>query len=251
MIIVGVTGGIGSGKTTFAEFLATNTQKTKHFESWLVIAEVANAWRSAAPIHPDPQDFRAINDWLRPLSSIVTSVCNKPVEFDQLELTPERLKNAPDSYAKLLEYLELMLKCPELQKGQITQDSKETYRSLLQWLGGYFEKNVAAGTWYDEIVRRIQQTRDVDLATVGGVRFLGDARRIARAGGKIICIDRPDISLQDANEITEREQKLIVPDATVINDAGLPELGSVAAKIWKDLQKNQLVTEYITSKIQA
>lgn len=251
MQIVGVTGSIGSGKTTFAQFLANSAGRSKHFESWQVIAEVANIFRAVTQHHPKSTDIVAINAWLQALPPIVSDVCRKPVEFEQIRLTAVKLREAPDNYAKLLEYLELMASQPELQTVQITEESKETFRSLLQWLGGYFVKTIDTGIWYDEIIRRIRLESDLDLATVGGVRFPGDARRITHAGGIIAYIDRPSIGTQDAAEITERERGLIVPDTTIINDAGLPELRSTAAKVWKDLVGSSLVTEYKSSKIQA
>ena len=81
--------------------------------------------------------------------------------------------------------------------------------------------------------------------------FPGEARRIVSVGDSVICISRPSVSTQDATEITERERALIVPDTTIINDAGLPELLSVAALVWKDLRDSRLVTEYKSSSIQA
>jgi hypothetical protein len=251
MILVGVTGSIGSGKTTFSQYLAEQAGKSAHFESWQLVAEVANRLRQSTDQHPAANDIEAINAWLRALPPIVTEVCHKAVDFEQIRLTPAKLREAPDNYAKLLQYLEMITDQPDLQKGIIDDESKETFRSVLQWLGGYLVKTVGAGVWYDEIVRQIQDTPGIELATVGGVRFPGDARRIVNAGGSIICISRPEIGTMDANEITERERGLIVPDTTIVNDAGLPELLSCAAKVWKDLQSSQLVTEYVASRPQA
>lgn len=251
MYIAGITGSIGSGKTTFAQFLADNAEKTKHFESWLVIAEVANVWRTQTKGHPASNDLQAINDWLHLLEPIATKICRVPVNYDQLAVSEAVLRDDPPRYAKLLEYLELVNQKPELQQGEITEESKETFRSILQWLGGYFEKHVQSGVWYDEIIRRVQSTKNIELATVGGVRFPADARRISQAGGVVIQIDRPSISTQDAAEVTERDRSLIVPDATIINDAGLPELRSVAALVWRNIAQDQLLTEYTASAVQA
>jgi len=251
MHIVGITGSIGSGKTTFARFLADNAEKSRHFESWLVIAEVANAWRAQTKKHPQSDDLQAINDWLRLLAPIGAKICRVPVKYEQLAVSEAVLRDDPPRYAKLLEYLELVHQRPGLQQGEITEESKEMFRSLLQWLGGYFEKHVQSGVWYDEIIRRVQSTKNIELATVGGVRFPADARRISQAGGVVIQIDRPSIVTKDASEVTERDRSLIVPDATIINDAGLPELRSVAALVWRNITQDQLLTEYSAAAVQA
>ena len=110
-------------------------------------------------------------------------------------------------------------------------------------------KIMGSGIWYDELIRRAQSTPNVEHATIGGVRLPGEARRIVSAGGSVISIKHPDINTKDPNEITERERALIVPDTTIINNAGLPELLSVAALVYKDLQGSRLVTEYKASSI--
>lgn len=251
MILIGLTGSIGSGKSTFAQYLAEQTERHTHFESGLLIAEIANMLRQKANSSPSPTDIQAMNAWLEILPPIVEEVAHKTVEYKQLRITTTMLKEAPDNYVKLLDYLKLMQSRPELQNSQINDTNKETFRSLLQWLGGYLVKIVGSGIWYDELIRRAQASVDVELATIGGVRFPGEARRILSAGGSVICISRPSIGTKDATEITERERALIVPDTTIINDAGLPELLSVAALVWKDLRDSRLVTEYKSSSIQA
>ncbi len=251
MIILGLTGNIGSGKTTFAKFLVDIEAKSRHFESWQIIAEVANQLRKSHSQHPAPSDIAAINDWLSVLPEIVTKVCHKQVEPQQIIITADRLRQAPDSYAKLLEYLELMVDQPTLQTGSINEASKETFRSLLQWLGGYLVKTVGSGIWYDELISRLKLTPEIELATFGGVRFPGDARRIVEAGGQIIRVERPSIAAKDANEVTERERGLIVPDTVVVNNAGLTELQNCAVKLWKDLKHNRLAKRYLADRIQA
>jgi dephospho-CoA kinase len=47
MIILGMTGPIGHGKTTFADALSDLVPSTVHFESSLIIAEVANDMHAA------------------------------------------------------------------------------------------------------------------------------------------------------------------------------------------------------------
>lgn len=247
MIIVGLTGSIGSGKTTFAQFVAERAGKHAHFESWELVAEVANSLRASNDFSPVSSDTIAVNKWLEPLPGIIEQICHKKATLQQIALAEHKLTDSPDSFVKLFEYLDNMTNRPELLAQVITEENKETFRNILQWLGGYLVKTVGAGVWYDEIVRRIQAQPKLDLATVGGVRFPGDARRISQAGGKIILITRPSIEVQDAGEVTERERGLIEPDTTVINNSSLANLESCAHAVWTDLKAGKLASEYSAS----
>jgi len=249
MVVVGLTGGIGHGKTTFAALLANNAKFHQHWESWEVVAEVANTLRHENPIHPKPDNLAGINAWLAPLADIIATCAHCPADFTQLALTEERLKAEPLHFAKLFEYLELMQARPELQTGDITDVNRQQFRSLLQWLGGYLVKTVNEGIWYDEIIRRIHlaESTDLELATVGGVRFPGDAERLRNARGYIIEIRRPGMEEADKQDITERERKLITTDSTVINDSTLEHLAKCAKKVYDDLQGRSLAKQYRAS----
>jgi dephospho-CoA kinase len=61
MQLVGITGGIGHGKSTLAVDLAACAPKSKHFESSGIIIEVINAWRSARPLFPTDSSIEQIN----------------------------------------------------------------------------------------------------------------------------------------------------------------------------------------------
>jgi len=247
MTIVGLTGSIGSGKTTFADFLSGHDKSAAHWESWQLIAEVANALRRSSTTHPAPTDLAAINTWLEPLLAILKRVCHKVASFEAIELTEAGLASAPQNYDKLLEYLAAMQAKPALQKLTITEDNKETFRNILQWLGGYLVKTVGAGIWYDEIIRRIQASDGLVLATVSGVRFPGDARRIKLAGGSILEIQRPDIAIKDLQDLTERERSLIKPDAIIQNDGSLEQLERCASQVRKDSLNMRLAADYQAS----
>lgn len=249
MVIVGLTGGIGHGKTTFAALLAESAKLHRHWESWEVVAEVANTFRHENPAHPAPDNIAAINAWLAPLPDIIATCAHCPADFTQFALTEERLQTEPLHFAKLFEYLELMQANPELQTGEITNANRHQFRSLLQWLGGYLVKKVNDGIWYDEIIRRIHlaESTDLELATVGGVRFPGDAERLRNARGFIIEIKRPGMSEADKQEITERERKLITPDSVIINDGTLEQLAVCAQKVYDDLQGRMLAKQYTAS----
>jgi hypothetical protein len=249
VVIVGLTGGIGHGKTTFSDYLAKQAKKHYHWESWEVVAEVANTLRHENPDHPRPNNIAGINAWLAPLADLINTCVHCQADFTQIALTPKKLKEHPLHYAKLFEYLEFMRSKPELQTVEITNENRQQLRSILQWLGGYLVKTVDDGIWYDEIVRRIHQAeaQDLELATVGGVRFPGDAERLRNAGGYIIEIQRPGLEEKDKQDLTERERGLIQPDVTVINDGTLAQLQLCADKVYNDLKLRQLSAAYTAS----
>lgn len=246
MIIVGITGGIGHGKTSFARFLADQAPRHGAWETSEVICEVANGLRHSGLPSPKSSDHAAINDWLTALPAILLATVHLDPGFDKLALRSERLRRSPENYTKLFEYLDLMQAHPELLSADITTENRKLYRSLLQWLGGYLVKVADEGIWYDEIVRRIRlsQGSGNQLATVGGVRFPGDAERLRNAGGSIVEIKRASLQPKDAHDITERERGLIVADTIILNDGSLDQLAHCAAQVFADLELRQLRPKY-------
>lgn len=247
MILAGITGNIDSGKTTLAGFMSDCMPSSAHYESWELVAEVANALRLASSHHPSWRDRDAINDWLKPLPAILESATHVQVDLDSLKLTKEGVESHPEHYTKLFEYLELMSAQPELQTAMINEASKETFRSLLQWVGGYMAKKVGGNIWYSELVRRIQGNSAIDIVTVGGVRFPADAICIRQVGGSIISIERPDLARRDEHDLTEREVTLITPDCGIINDGTLEQLNNCARQVVTDLQAQNLQLTYAAS----
>ncbi|CAN5117757.1 hypothetical protein BH09PAT3_BH09PAT3_2570 [soil metagenome] len=246
MIIAGITGSIGHGKTTFANLLADQCNAARHFESWELVAEVASALKDEQPLHPAPDDLDAVNEWLFPLADIVSFHVHTSIEFNDIKLTDARLAKHPEHYEKLFEYLQTIQHQPSLATLPITADSKEAFRPLLQWLGGYLVARAGSGVWYDEIVRRIAhlRTSGCDIVTIGGVRYPGDAERLRNAGAVIIDIQRPELPIQDLLDITERERTLIEPDCLVVNNGTLADLNTCAAVVYEDLSLRQLGDKY-------
>lgn len=244
MMIVGLSGGIGSGKTTLADYLTALPYRSEHWESWQLIAEVAESLRNTGREHPLPDDPAAIVEWLKPLPAIVSLKCRKEVSFKQLRLTEANMLSEPEQFAKLRTYLELMQAMPELQVGRIRAENKEVFRSILQWLGGYLAATCGGDIWYGEIVRRIKQREDIDIAIIGGVRFPADADCITRAGGMILGIIRPDLASRDQDDPTERERNGIKTDATIYNDGTLEALQDLAAQLMRDILRGTLQKKY-------
>lgn len=235
MILVGIGGTIGSGKTTFASYLSENCTQSAHWESWQVIAEVANGLRAHPMNITNAGDYLALNRWLAPLPELVKKTTGATMDPRLAVVTDEKVAASPDLYAKLLEYIELVRADPGLQMGSITGDKKEQFRSLLQWLGGYLAKSVSGDIWYKEIARRAFATPNLQLATIGGVRFPADAAAIHKCGGIVIRIVRPSSIARDTEDITEREVETIPFDIEIVNDGNLPELQSCAYKVYEDL----------------
>ena len=236
MIIVGITGGIGHGKTTFASYLADNSDKHVHLESSDLIIEIANSLRAANPVHPEPGNYAAISHWLEALPAILAVKVHASSQTRQFQVTAAAVRATPENYAKLLEYLELMQLHPERQRVFIDATNKPEFRSLLQWLGGYLVKTIDAGIWFDEIVQRILVREDIHIATIGGLRFPAEAAIVQRAGGLIIRITRPDRDEPDKQDITERERDLIQADIIIVNNGSLDELHLLARQLYSDLQ---------------
>ncbi|HVV67246.1 MAG TPA: hypothetical protein VHB72_04235 [Candidatus Saccharimonadales bacterium] len=249
MVIVGLSGGIGSGKTTLADYLAALPYRSEHWESWQLIAEVATALRAGMQGSPSPDNIGAITLWLKPLPQILSAVCHKSTTLEQLHLSEADFNTEPKRYAKLLQYHALMQSRPELQKVAITAQNKELFRPLLQWLGGYLAATCGGDIWYGEIVRRIQQQKDIEVAIIGGVRFPADAACITQAGGIVLGIIRPDLESRDTDDPTERERSGVKTDAVVYNDGTLEELQKLAPVLMQDILKSVLQKEYRASTI--
>ena len=249
MIIVGITGPIGHGKTTFGNALGDQAPAVCHFESSSIISEVANAMHAQLRTIPDVQDLASINQWLRALPPIIDKVVHASIDFRALEILPQNLRDNPTEYQKLLLHIENLRSQPQLVSQEITPENKNVYRPFLQWLGGYLPQISDPGLWYKEVVRRIQQAQQdgCEFCIVGGVRYPIDADILRGAGGKVIKVYRPNHLEEDTQDPTERERVAIQVDSTVISNGTVEDLQQCASRIYPDLQNNQLKTEYKTA----
>lgn len=244
MIITGITGAIGHGKTSLANDLALVAGKARILESSGLILEVANTLRGLPVEHPAPTDLKAINDWLAFLPPILAEITHVTVPARAFVITKAKLASDTALYEKLFEYLAFMERWPTFARAELTPENKHRYRSLLQWLGGYCVLKVKDTIWFDELLRRAQSSPELELSTIGGVRFPSDAACIRAAGGKIINVVRPSVAATDIMDLTERERDAIVPDITVLNDGSLEQLAVLAKQLYKDLKAGKAKKSY-------
>lgn len=249
MFIVGATGPIRHGKSSFCDALDAQTGRSEHFESWQVVARVVEAWQHNTGSLPSPDDIPAVSEWVTQLAPVITAELHTICAPEQLAFTQEDLTADPSHYEKLLVHLELLQAQPELLTAAITEENKETFRPVLQWLGGYLPARLSPDIWYDDIVRQMKEAENegIELCTVGGVRFPADAAVLRQADGIVVKIYRPDYETADMSDPTERERDTITPDTTVINDGDLRQLEQCAQAFYEDLAGNALKTEYRAS----
>lgn len=250
MILLGMSGPISHGKSTFAAAIMELEPHTIHLESSLVVARVANAMHAAMRELPDPYDVGSLNSWLHVLPSVLSETVHVEATYEQLKLDTTSIEQHPVEYQKLIMHVENLHRQPELAQQAITIDNKETYRPFLQWLGGYLVKRVDPGIWYHEIVRMVHdaETTGCKVCIVGGLRFPTDASILRHAGGIIIKVYRPGHLQNDMLDPTERERDNITVDCTIMSNGTVDDVKRCAKQVLHDIANNQLRVLYQTSQ---
>lgn len=250
MIVIGLTGPIGHGKSTFADALKKLEPSTVHLETSLVVADVANAMHDVLTEIPDPYDVDALNNWLRSLPAILLEHLQIRCTFEQLQLDQASIEQHPIEYQKLIMHVENLKRNPALAKQQISHDNKETYRPFLQWLGGYLIQRVSQTIWFDKISKQVYSARakGYKLCIIGGLRYPSDATVIRNTGGIIIKVYRPSHLQNDMLDPTERERDNIKVDCTIMSNGTFDDVTRCAAQILKDLRNGTLEGLYHTAQ---
>lgn len=246
MLLLGITGAIGHGKSTLAEAFMRAEPSSQHLESFYLIAEVADALLERHKDVPAADDFDGLNRWLSKLPDILQAVTHVQPKPEAIILSRELVAGNKVEYEKLFTQLDILRKQPELLGQKITNENKPSFRPLLQWIGGYVTTHIDARAWYQELVRRAQAAGK-QLVVIGGLRFPNDAAVIHEAGGRVIKIERPNAPKPDTADPTEREREAIQADCLVINDGSLEQLQTCASRIISDLTTGQLQPQYQTS----
>ncbi len=247
MILIGITGAIGHGKTSLAEAFLAHEPTGIHDESSRLISEFAN---DAKIDLPTSTDIPEINKWLDSLQERIHKHLHTKVRTSDLYITDDTDLSSSE-YVKLHNYILQTQKNPKLVTEQITTANKANHRSILQWFGGYFVKRLFPTIWYDELIRRAKtaEQNGCKLYIIGGLRFPGDADTTSNAGGFVVEIVRPDKQTSDTDDPTERERSKIHYDSRIINSGSLSQLSATASVILSDIASNQLKSVYFITAL--
>jgi energy-coupling factor transporter ATP-binding protein EcfA2 len=246
--LIGITGAIGSGKSTVAEFLGQLVQNHAHYETNGSIMEVANRFNQLLEaelnFETTDEDTELVNQVLIWMPDVVSEHLHREVTWTQLALNAKNMRANPELYEKLLFYVSNVRSDHTLVERTITAENKSGYRDLLQWIGGYFVAKIGPTVWLDEVFRRIdlhEQFRE--LVIVSGVRYLSDAAVVRDHGGRILRVARPGEE-KPGGDVTEAERAQIEADITVVNNGSLGQLQLLLEDVWNDIAAGAPKKEY-------
>lgn len=250
MILLGMTGPIGHGKSTFADALAKLEPSTVHMEISMIVAEVADAMHAALVDIPDPYAVDRLNDWLRSLPAILLDTVHVRTTIEIIQLDPAAIEQHPVEYQKLIMHVERLNRQPELAKSKITAENKEIYRPFLQWLGGYLVEKVDSGIWWNEMIRRVReaQANGSKLCIAGAIRYPMDASILRQAGGIVVKVYRPGYLQNDMLDPTERERHNIDVDCTITSNGTVENIKRCAGVFLEDIGNDRLQPLYETKQ---
>lgn len=257
MIVVGLTGGMGQGKSTVGEMLRglAKVDYKADLESSYPITEVANEWMETWPkplkFPLDGNVINLANELIENLPPILQRITGKTAEVKALQIKNEEASF--ELHNRLIRYLvkwtllsdhERVVQLPT----PIDPDNKGLHRALFQWIGGVTVAVVSPTIWSDLLDHRIKQLseRGYKLVTVGGIRYSHDAEMIHANNGLVLRVARPNSD--ESSDVTEISMNHIMPDAQLYNDGSLEQLEKVVRGLWRDLQTGETKPEYQASE---
>lgn len=250
-VLIGITGAIGSGKSTFAKALADCEPDHSVYETYQLVAEVGDSFNQALKAELEfataRNDIELVNQALIWLPDTLEDRLHADTSWSQLAIKRHETLVRPNLYGKLFTYLKTVRQKPKLLDQPITVKNIDTYRPLLQWLGGYLVSKVNKNVWYNELMRRVDNHDGTkSLVIVCGVRYPSDASVIKKRGGKIIAIQRPGLKakVSDLADITEATRHIIRPDHMVLNNGKVKDLSKLAEDIWRDIGAGKSKARY-------
>lgn len=250
MILIGITGAISHGKSTFAESLHIQEPGMLHLETNMPIIELANALLQTLTQPIDPKDSAQICKWLsEQLPTAIERHLGRTTDSVDLRLNAEDMQAFPADYQKLLHFMGLLADDFETLHQPITGQNKMYFRPLLQWLGGYLVARLDKAIWIAEVIERAQDYRNAGgtLAVVGGLRFPMEADTIRAAGGSVIRLERPGFAEADTTDPTESSRGAITADCVIFNAGSILDLLDTAAKVLDDAKQGHLQPEYTSA----
>jgi len=254
MLILGITGPIGHGKSTLAKAFMAIDKSAVRIESSTLIAEVANKWLKNFPkeLLVDDHDYDILEAWTTELSIIASEALQIKIHPEQLLITEKTFNEAPETVARLVRYISLIEQGVVEINSEINDGNKDKNRAILQWLGGFLIVRVSEGVWYDEIERQIldAETKGKSLCLVGGIRYPYDAEVIRRNGGKLAKLIRKDLPPRDSSDITEAHWAKLKVDTAIKSTASKEALGEMARAVYEDLLADNLLPEYNSGDFQ-
>ncbi|MBW3538184.1 hypothetical protein KY386_01685 [Candidatus Parcubacteria bacterium] len=249
MILVGVTGGIGQGKTTVSRMLRelAGAGPECDLETSYIIAEVANAWIATWPptplkVTPGQDAVGLANELIKTLPAAVRQKLDTSVTSEQLKI--ERNDESLAFHHQLTGYLQARLAAgpaaDELFPAPITPANKALHRQLFMWLGACLVVKVGPNIWGNALERRIKALAagGQGFVTVGGIRSKYEVKMIHRNGGLVVRVVRPEA--QANTDLTERFMREVVPDVEVINNGSFEELKGAVKRLHGDLAGGRL-----------
>jgi hypothetical protein len=156
MNILGITGFQHHGKSLLIELIKQADSTVLSNDTSLLISQVANHLNPSLRQHFSgqlPDDRAAVLTWAN--SAVIPILrASLHVTFDEtaLRFSPSDLAEHPERFETLWRYLVTIKENPGLLDAQITPDNKETYRPLLQWIGGFVTASTGVSLWYQEMV---------------------------------------------------------------------------------------------------